>query len=516
MHSLNICKQEEHLYQLRPEDNEIPFMTAMYSLEPTITKLYWNGFVFDSLEAYGLALLSELKKEKPNEDLINSATVMLQNGVLKNYIRLTNVENKELYLEFISKNNELLQVKALSPVEQAIYLLNGLANKKSFMIEGKYFENVQSYSSFLAELYKDNLLDYKNYFGRNINEITAIKEFIKGDGAKQLDYYKKQADDIVCIKEQAFENVQSFIAFLAKLYEDNLFEYKKYFESNYCKIVTQKSLVADDYAKQIDYYFALNENLIVIENKSYKTLDCLISYLKEFSEKEIMLFLQNNENIISKLSKEKIVSICKELRVATCGVITADIGEYIKFGNYWQSNDQIKEPIEWQVLAKVNGKALLISKYGLDCKKYNELNENITWEYCSLRNWLNDEFINEAFSNNEQQAIALVTNENRKKTEFMVYDGRKTYDKIFLLSIDEVARYLKTVEDRLCTPTLYTRKHKVWRNKNNTCYWWLRSPGVDDSNAAGVDSEGTVLVGGGSVDDASDAVRPAMWVNLEY
>src|SRR5574344_1356927 len=221
MHSLNICKQEEHLYQLRPEDNEIPFMTAMYSLEPTITKLYWNGFVFDSLEAYGLALLSELKKEKPNEDLINSATVMLQNGVLKNYIRLTNVENKELYLEFISKNNELLQVKALSPVEQAIYLLNGLANKKSFMIEGKYFENVQSYSSFLAELYKDNLLDYKNYFGRNINEITAIKEFIKGDGAKQLDYYKKQADDIVCIKEQAFENVQSFIAFLAKLYEDN-------------------------------------------------------------------------------------------------------------------------------------------------------------------------------------------------------------------------------------------------------------------------------------------------------
>src|SRR5574344_1985748 len=376
-----------------------------------------------------------------------------------------------VYLEFISKNNELLQVKALSPVEQAIYLLNGLANKKSFMIEGKYFENVQSYSSFLAELYKDNLLDYKNYFGRNINEITAIKEFIKGDGAKQLDYYKKQADDIVCIKEQAFENVQSFIAFLAKLYEDNLFEYKKYFESNYCKIVTQKSLVADDYAKQIDYYFALNENLIVIENKSYKTLDCLISYLKEFSEKEIMLFLQNNE--------------------------------------------KIKEPIEWQVLAKVNGKALLISKYGLDCKKYNELNENITWEYCSLRNWLNDEFINEAFSNNEQQAIALVTNENRKKTEFMVYDGRKTYDKIFLLSIDEVARYLKTVEDRLCTPTLYTRKHKVWRNKNNTCYWWLRSPGVDDSNAAGVDSEGTVLVGGGSVDDASDAVRPAMWVNLK-
>lgn len=45
---------------------------------------------------------------------------------------------------------------------------------------------------------------------------------------------------------------------------------------------------------------------------------------------------------------------------------TINIGAKIVFGNYDNT------PIEWRVLDIEDNKALLISQYALDCKRYNE------------------------------------------------------------------------------------------------------------------------------------------------
>ena len=49
-------------------------------------------------------------------------------------------------------------------------------------------------------------------------------------------------------------------------------------------------------------------------------------------------------------------------------------GQYITFGKYEQDGDldNGKEPIEWEVLSIEPGQALLLSKYALDFKKYDE------------------------------------------------------------------------------------------------------------------------------------------------
>ena len=62
----------------------------------------------------------------------------------------------------------------------------------------------------------------------------------------------------------------------------------------------------------------------------------------------------------------------------------------VKFGNYFINDNKTKEPIEWRVLEVSNNKALLITKDAIDCKPYNNEFERITWEYCSLRHWLNN------------------------------------------------------------------------------------------------------------------------------
>ena len=64
-----------------------------------------------------------------------------------------------------------------------------------------------------------------------------------------------------------------------------------------------------------------------------------------------------------------------------------------------------KEPIEWRVLSVNGEEALLLADKGMDCKHYNEKSEDVTWETCTLRTWLNNEFYNEVFNETEQKAI---------------------------------------------------------------------------------------------------------------
>lgn len=86
-------------------------------------------------------------------------------------------------------------------------------------------------------------------------------------------------------------------------------------------------------------------------------------------------------------------------------VKSVNVGDTYRFGSYEQDNNKSngQEDIEWLVLAKEGTKILVISKEALDCKPYSYT--NVTWETCTLRKWLNNDFINAAFSADERTMI---------------------------------------------------------------------------------------------------------------
>lgn len=121
------------------------------------------------------------------------------------------------------------------------------------------------------------------------------------------------------------------------------------------------------------------------------------------------------------------------------------VGNYVTFGTYPQTalgNDQT--PIEWLVLARDGRQALLISRYGLDAKPYNTKLSSTTWEKCTLRTWLNDTFLNKAFSLTEQTAILTTDVDNSKQQCYSGWNPSRendTKDKVFLLSYAEANKY---------------------------------------------------------------------------
>lgn len=204
-------------------------------------------------------------------------------------------------------------------------------------------------------------------------------------------------------------------------------------------------------------------------------------------------------------------------------VKSVNVGDTYRFGSYEQDNNKSngQEDIEWLVLAKEGTKILVISKEALDCKPYNTSYTNVTWETCTLRKWLNNDFINAAFSADERTMIPTVTVSADKNPDFSTNPGNATQDQVFLLSITEVNKYFSFDSARQCKPTDYAVANGAWGSGN---WWWLRSPGYDQRNAASVYYGGDVSEGGydvgdvneygRSVDDDIIAVRPALWIDL--
>lgn len=163
------------------------------------------------------------------------------------------------------------------------------------------------------------------------------------------------------------------------------------------------------------------------------------------------------------------------------------IGDRIRFGK----NDK-----EWIVLDKQGEKGLIITKDSIGKKKYNEEGEHITWAKCSLRVWLNGEFLQKNFSMEERNKIEVTSVRSSDNPTYRTWDGRVTRDRVFCLSIEEANRYFK---DNLA------RAIGSW--------WLLRSPGHNSKYVAGVSSDGSIDDIGSMVEDNWN-VRPALWINL--
>ena len=203
---------------------------------------------------------------------------------------------------------------------------------------------------------------------------------------------------------------------------------------------------------------------------------------------------------------------------AICADAPVRDGSKVLFGLYEQDGDTSngKEIIEWQVLDEKDGNVLVVSKYGLDAKPYNdEYVKSITWEQCSLRAWLNDGFLQAAFSAGGQAQIVESDVPAHENPEYATDPGSDTKDKVFLLSIDEADKYFPSSDARICMPSAYALAEGASKDeKTNACWWRLRTPGIHQDGSAHVGADGMVHAFGFSVHISSLAVRPAMWINL--
>lgn len=191
------------------------------------------------------------------------------------------------------------------------------------------------------------------------------------------------------------------------------------------------------------------------------------------------------------------------------------------FGNYWQSYeiDGAKTPIEWIILDETEDAYLLITKYSLDANIFN-YTQYTTWKNSQARKFLNTYFYQNAFSDEERSSILLtriITPQNPAypKTK----QGPITQDYVFLLSVQEAAKYL---ENRVALATDFARLGHArvigdkWAGAHTSSYgatcWYLRTMGKDNFHVAHVETNGFIAYAGDILFAPHYAIRPCIWI----
>lgn len=222
-------------------------------------------------------------------------------------------------------------------------------------------------------------------------------------------------------------------------------------------------------------------------------------------------------------------------------------GGKMQFGGY-----------DWYVLEKQKDKMLLLTEKVIENRIYQSKKQEITWENCDMRKYLNEEFYH-SFHPAERSRIIEVDNINKDNPWYGTSGGNFTKDKIFLLSIEEVVRYFGDsgqLKERYMYPNCdwckdeflpwiddsYNINRRAVNSDGMVISWRLRSPGANGQLVAFVtgncgdefDHGGLNVSGGGDLSpdghfifDSSDTltvldgksnlngVRPALWLRTE-
>ena len=199
---------------------------------------------------------------------------------------------------------------------------------------------------------------------------------------------------------------------------------------------------------------------------------------------------------------KKLLAVC--LMVLVCWVCAGyaedtQPGDTVIFGQYEQDGnlDNGSEPIEWLVLDVQDGKALLLSRFVLDCLPFHDEKTDVQWSQSALNAWLQADF-RAAFTEDEWAAIAPVTLADTAadgNPEWENADAAPAEARVFLLSYAQAMRYFPAQEQRKVSGTEYARSRGAKFLGFTTIGigetdWWLRSPGKESYDACFLDVRG--------------------------
>lgn len=169
---------------------------------------------------------------------------------------------------------------------------------------------------------------------------------------------------------------------------------------------------------------------------------------------------------------------------------------------------------------------------------YDGLNN---WETSFIRQWLNQGFLNTAFTAKEKELIVSTHLKNNITNEYAndpsTWTGAETDDKVYMLSYYDVANPSGVFENnsslRLASPSDFAVGNSIWcsttgsayttAHTERTCTWWLRSAGSSSGDYSSDIYACVTFIDGdlytdnriNAVHSCFSGIRPALRINFK-
>lgn len=496
----------------------------------------------ENAQAYLYKLMAKMEVRK-TEDLRNQAQPFDSEDMYRKTVRFADEELKntlEEYNAYIKDRNEKKRIESI--YKKAIYDMGYARDEISYKIIIEDLDEIPGYKDAdekkkeceekaeecrLESLY-NSAAELQTVQSED-NQLRAAKQF------EELGTYKDSAERVQQCRDKA-EEIRTEEERIKAEREKAEKERKAKAKKKKIVLIIISSVVAVCAVLALIYGIVIvpsikyNEALALVESKNYDEAIAIFEELGDYcdsADKIPETKYKKAENLVSNKEFDTAIEIFNELgeyqnckkrieEIKFDNPYLYEMGEKMQIGNYMQNNSTYKSPITWAVLAKEDNKILLITDKVIECKQYSESENKSTWDESSIRTWLNDKFLNEAFTPEEQDKILITYVSADENPRFDVYQGASTQDKIFILSINEAEKYFNSPKERLCEPTDYVLAKRPYISNVdgvNSCHWWLRTHGKFDGSSTYVTSTGYTYELGDGVTADQYCIRPAMWIS---
>ncbi|MBQ3683290.1 MAG: serine/threonine protein kinase [Succinimonas sp.] len=531
-----ICRDAEEGIRNSPDDAGARdvFYRAMYALAPDLQSVFCAGREFKGLSELGEASFEAASSGNRDfaaelEKLLDSILEFYAGSILKNPAAAT----------VLKSTKDIISRYKYSGLQLCWIIGYAFSKRRALMIHGQIFAGSRDLMLYLKKLETEQ---GSLAFAKYIEEASAdLSFFASCHPDSQVRRYLSEVLDelnraIFGKGELSFKNAKAFDEYIARLLQEKQTYQVRRLLSDYgsaLKEVSEKIWHSSSY----DNLVKIARGFVPFDELLFASQADLRDYLRDLLEKHqstpefFREYVKIHGSALDKaagvpdlsrvaravlnlghaaVSPQECITV-RGVRYPTVPPLNAREGDYIKFGVYPYDEEGNAAPIDWLVLKVKDHEALLITRYGIDCRPYHHESSAVTWESCDLRKWLNKVFLKTAFDQEELMRIKVSDLWNDRNPDYDTPGGNRTQDAVFCLSIAETREFFADNAERQCKPTPYARQRGAWGDTgNNCCFWWTRSPGRYENYAALVRTDGVPSLFGLRASFDYDAVRPAL------
>ena len=114
--------------------------------------------------------------------------------------------------------------------------------------------------------------------------------------------------------------------------------------------------------------------------------------------------------------RESYSKMCELRDLLVKDIQSAKVGDFVLFGRYRQTEYYGEDPIIWEVTEADDEYIRVESHSILECKAF-DTDGNRDWENSSLRAWLNGDFYNNSFNDEEKKTMSGIAYKNHNYTD---------------------------------------------------------------------------------------------------
>lgn len=258
------------------------------------------------------------------------------------------------------------------------------------------------------------------------------------------------------------------------------------------------------------------------------------------------MFLQENQWRDAIRGGKNTHALQEDLSKCKALLMRLQAGDRLEYGQYAVCNRLnfrkpfAKSPIVWRVLAREGNRLLLVSENCLDMMDFDRSSPpfgpiaSVSWAQSTVRQTLNTTCMEAWFTKAEQRLIQKTLLLPDSNPVSHISDSETTEDRLFLLSLGEVEKYIYKAELRerpeeqgndcpACGADYNSAVALFLLTKRRTSdmmiyaepsTWWLRTPGREKECRMVVGYDGRPSTDGRVIDSIEVKIRPAMWLDL--